>query len=72
MKIKKSLIFEGMDGLGDSGENEVAVFFTVLGEANPSGGPVSAPAKGAGDRVDIDPTLGSKADSQATFRTKFK
>ena len=57
MKIKKPLIFEGMDGLGDSGENEVAVFFAVLGKTDSGGGPMATATEGTGDGVYVDPAF---------------
>ena len=72
MKIKKSLILESGDGLGNGGEDEVAVFFTVLGKADAGSSPVPAPAKRAGDGVHIHTTFRAETDPEATIPTKFK
>jgi len=53
IKIRRNSIFQSGYGLGDGGEDEVAVFFAVLGEADTGGGAVAASSKGTGDGVDI-------------------
>jgi len=53
IKIRRNSIFQGGDGFRNGGEDEVAIFFAVLGEADTGGSPVTAPAEGTGDGVDI-------------------
>ena len=72
MKIKKPLILESGDGLRNGGEDEVAIFFAVLGEADAGGSRVSAAAKRAGDGVHIYATFRAETDPEATIPTKFK
>jgi len=57
MQIKKNSIFQGGDGLGNGGEDEVAVFFGVSSKADAGGSPVSSPAKRTGNGVHIHPTF---------------
>jgi hypothetical protein len=57
MRIKKSLILEGGYGLRNGGEDEVAVFFAVLGKTDSGGGPMATATEGTGDGVYVDPAF---------------
>ena len=72
MRIKKSLILEGGYGLRNGGEDEVAVFFTVLRKADAGSSPVTAPTKRTGDGVHIHTTFRAETDPEATIPTEFK
>ena len=57
MGAGKWLRLKGGDGFTDGIEDELAIFFGVLGEADPGSSFMATSAKGGGDSVYIDLAL---------------